>query len=491
MKSYVALCALPLVSGLSSTKVHAENKTSAKPNILFIVSEDNGPELGCYGTPIETPNLDALANAGTRFANAYVPQAGSSPSRACFLTGLYPHQNGQVGLATWKYHMYQETTPNLVNDLKTNGYRTGIIGKIHVNPESAFHFDWHEIDGGNFQRKNLMEYHKAAYNFITESDEPFYLQVNYPDAHEPFIPQVDGLPENPLDWEDVEVLPHMGVSSPVIRDRVANYLNCIRRLDSYIGLLIEELKRSGKYKNTLIVYIGDHGGDLVRGKRTIFEGGLRIPLIAVWPKEGKQAHVYDGLVSTLDLYPTFMDFAGISVRKHLPGSSMKDVIMGSDKVLHEYIFAEYNVHSNHNPYPQRSVRDSRYKLIYNPAYTEPNPGYDYTIGKKNEPNDFNAALSQAPEMVQQAYKRMKQAPEFELYDLTADPYEWKNLAEKPEYQGVLSRMKEILAKWQKETRDPFANPELAVKFMQQILDSHEKKNVIPYQEYMDPCYKFE
>jgi hypothetical protein len=83
------------------------------PNILLIVSEGNGPELGCYGEPyVKTPVLDRLAEDGVRFENAFVPQAGCSQSRAALLTGLYPHQNGQIGLATWKFRMYREDTPS-------------------------------------------------------------------------------------------------------------------------------------------------------------------------------------------------------------------------------------------------------------------------------------------------------------------------------------------------------------------------------------------
>ena len=116
------------------------------PNILLIVSEDNGQELGCYGEPyVKTPVLDQLASEGVLFKNAYVAQAGCSQSRAAFLTGLYPHQNGQIGLATWKFRMYREDTPNIVRSLKNAGYRTGIIGKLHVNPESAFPFDFEAI----------------------------------------------------------------------------------------------------------------------------------------------------------------------------------------------------------------------------------------------------------------------------------------------------------------------------------------------------------
>ena len=128
------------------------------PNILLIVSEDNGPEIGSYGTEIETPNLDELAASGTLFENAYVPQAGCSQSRAAFLTGLYPHQNGQIGLATWNYEMFSEKIPNIINTLSAGGYRTGIIGKLHVKPKSAFKFDFKAIPNSNFQRKDMSLY---------------------------------------------------------------------------------------------------------------------------------------------------------------------------------------------------------------------------------------------------------------------------------------------------------------------------------------------
>ncbi|HKK09455.1 MAG TPA: sulfatase-like hydrolase/transferase [Bacteroidales bacterium] len=160
-----------------------------KPNILFIVSEDNGPELGCYGAPVKTPHLDKFAKEGVLFMNAYVPQSGCSQSRAAFLTGLYPHQNGQIGLATWKYHMYNPVTPNIVKSLQEVGYVTGNIGKVHVNPESAFPFDLIAIHSSNFARKDMEQYSIQAEEFMSKSDKPFYLQVNYPDAHRPFLRQ--------------------------------------------------------------------------------------------------------------------------------------------------------------------------------------------------------------------------------------------------------------------------------------------------------------
>ena len=145
------------------------------PNILFIVSEDNGPELGCYGDRFaRTPYLDQLAEDGILFRQAFVPQAGCSQSRASFLTGLYPHQHGQFGLATWGFRMYRADTPNLPRSLKEVGYRTGIIGKLHINPASAFPFDMHEIKSANFQRTQLSDYARYAKDFINAGEKPSF-----------------------------------------------------------------------------------------------------------------------------------------------------------------------------------------------------------------------------------------------------------------------------------------------------------------------------
>jgi N-sulfoglucosamine sulfohydrolase len=222
-----------------------------KPNILLIVSEDNGQELGCYGEPfVKTPVLDELADQGVRFHNAYVPQAGCSQSRAALLTGLYPHQNGQIGLATWKFQMYDEQTPNIVRSLKAAGFRTGIIGKLHINPASAFPFDMKQIPSANFSRKKLGDYAKHAEDFFTAGEEPFFLSVNYPDAHRPFVKQARGLPGQPLTGDDVRPLNYFGLDTAQLRDETANYYNCMGRLDSLIGDLLATLRRSGKAENT-------------------------------------------------------------------------------------------------------------------------------------------------------------------------------------------------------------------------------------------------
>jgi N-sulfoglucosamine sulfohydrolase len=474
--------------GLNIRPKIADNlgKPDKRPNILFIVSEDNGMELGCYGTPIKTPNLDELARQGVLFTNSYVTQAGCSPSRASFLTGLYPHQHGQIGLATWDYSMYQDITPNLVSDLKNSGYRTGIIGKVHVNPEDAFDFEWHEIKGGNFARNNLDRYASAAYEFIQSSDIPFFLQVNYPDAHVPFITQIEGRPSSFLTANDVEAIPFFGVTSQQIRQQTADYYNCIMRLDEMIGELLVKLRESGKYDNTLIVYIGDHGVDMLRGKRTCYEGGVRIPLIISWPNGAGKNIVYSELVSTIDLYPTFMEVSGNPIPSHLPGKSLLPVLKGQKEPLRKYLFTEYHVHSNHNPFPQRTIRDERYKLIHNLVAGHENPGYHFTIGKKIDPTDFNNAVAAAPKNVADAYERMRKPPEYELYDLKKDPFEWDNLADNSNFGEIFTRLKKNLYEWQIRTNDPLVDKKIAEKLFLEVVNANEKRIEIKYHDYMDP-----
>ncbi len=431
---------------------------AAQPNILLIVSEDNGPELGCYGDPfVRTPALDRLASEGTLFQNAYVPQAGCSQSRAAFLTGLYPHQNGQIGLATWKFRMYREDTANIVRSLKQRGYRTGLLGKLHILPEAAFPFDMRGPLGSNFKRAELESYAEQAEAFFAAGDAPFFLSVNYPDAHRPFIKQVGGLPENPLTANDVRSLPMFGLDTPELREETANYYNCMSRLDTLVQQLLDALQRSGKAGETLVIYIGDHGADLLRGKRTSYEGGVRIPMIIRWPSAGVTGQVRRELVSTLDLMPTLLAISGAEPVRDLPGRSLVPLLRGEEVQWREYLFTEFHLHSAHNYFPQRTVRNARYKLIENLIPDAVNPGYDFTM--KRFFKSLPSAIEAAPKEIQAAYHRMRQPPKYELYDLQADPYEFKNLASEDRYAKVLAELAGQLDRWRVATNDPMLHVE--------------------------------
>ncbi|WP_218932458.1 sulfatase family protein [Adhaeretor mobilis] len=433
----------------------------------MIVSEDNGPELGCYGDPyVHTPFLDKLAEEGVRFQNAYVPQAGCSQSRAALLTGLYPHQNGQIGLATWKFHMYREDAPNLVRSLKAAGYHTGMIGKLHVKPESAFPFDVHKIPSSNFKRKKLGDYAKYANEFFQQGDKPFFLSVNYPDAHRPFLDSVAGLPKHPLKAEDIKPLAYMGLDSSALRAETASYYNSMSRLDALIGQLLAALQRSGKAGNTLVIYLGDHGADLLRGKRTSYEGGVRIPLIVRWPGRILTQQVREELVSTLDLMPTILAAAKAEPIANLPGRSLLPLLRDEETQWRQYLYTEFHTHSAHNYYPQRTVRNARYKLVHNLMAGRENPGYDFTANHFIP--ELANELDSASPIVRAAYQLMKSPPKYELYDLQSDPYEFEDLSTVAEQSPVLDELKSKLDAWRHRTNDPLLNRDNLERLKEQI-----------------------
>lgn len=469
---------------LLALQLLALGSTAAPPNILLIVSEDNGPELGCYGDPhARTPNLDRLASEGIRFDRAFVPQAGCSQSRASFLTGLYPHQHGQIGLATWNFRLYREDTPNLPRSLKAAGYRAGIVGKLHINPAEAFPFDFHEITKANFKRENLPDYAKHAASFINAGDEPFFLSVNYPDPHDPWVRQAGGLPKNPQTGKDVKAMPYMGIDPPAWREMIADYYNCLSRMDTLVGDLLAALKKSGKAENTIVVYLGDHGADMFRGKRTCFEGGVRIPFMLRWPGHVKP-QVRNELVSTIDLMPTLLAAAGAMPVPDLPGRDLKPFFNGGPIPWRTHLFSEYHTHGAQNFFPQRAVRDDRYKLIENVLAGEVHPDYEATLQKmvgevrNSSPEatvDYHAVIAGAAPEVRDAYARMRQPPRYELYDLKRDPYEFHNLAKDAAHAKTLKDLQRRLAEWRRQTNDPLLNQRNLRRFTKEVRSVKSKK----------------
>lgn len=347
-------------------------------NVLLITSEDNGPELSCYGDMfVQTPHLDRLAREGVRFDRAFVATASCSESRAALLTGLYPHQNGQIGLATHHYQTF-DGVPNLVGRLKARGFRTGLIGKLHINPESAFPFDDRpDVSSSNtFARRDVRRVAELAAKFISAGSAPFFLMVNYSDAHLPFLRQQNGLPEPPLSATDVRPLPWIGLDTPSLRQQQADYYNCLMRLDEGIGMLMDALDKSKKADRTLVIYLGDHGAQFPRGKLSSYESGLRVPLVIRFPKKLEAASipvgvVRDELVTTLDLAPTILEVVGATVPADLPGRSLLS-LFDNPSSWRSFLFTEYHGHYPPLYFPQRTVRNERYKLIMNLLSDRPN-----------------------------------------------------------------------------------------------------------------------
>jgi N-sulfoglucosamine sulfohydrolase len=436
----------------------------AKPNVLLITADDMGLQLGCYGDPvIRTPHLDALASKGRLFENAYVAQASCSPSRSAMFTGTYPHTNGQYGLLNanvgFELHarMRAQTIPAL---LKKAGYRTGILGKLHVGPESSFPFDFRE----RIDTRDVRSTAKQAAVFLNEeSEQPFFLMMNYSDPHvmgkstpdrkEAFPTQYKGVPEKPLTIGEVPPLPFQDLEAPAQIERTTQYYNACMRFDAAVGLLLAELEAAGHADDTLILFVSDHGPPFFRGKTSCYEGGVHVPMIAVWPGVFGAGERTGALVSTIDLLPTILDAVGEPVPEGVQGVSLRAT---SDAETHrEFLATEFHYHGYKPFFPRRSIRDERFKLIHNLRAGEVEP-------PSRIDGDPALSLSRASAHkdtpVGRAYEVAANPPEFELYDLESDPWEFHNLAAEVEHTTTLRRMQGALMEWRQQTQDPLLDP---------------------------------
>ena len=464
-----------------------------RPNILLIVSEDNGSDLGCYGVKeVKSPNIDKLAENGALLENAFVTYSVCSPSRSTIFTGLYPFQNGQIGLATHGYRMYDNILNTLPVVLKNGGYRTGCLGKIHVNPESAIPFDFRPIKEDNFAKKGLPQYAIEAAKFFNAANDPFFLMVNFPDAHFPLQKQVEGMPAHPLEPEDVDhTLPYVGANSKRLREFTANYYNGMMRLDESVGMLMDSLLASGKLENSLIIYLGDHGAQFSRGKCTNYEAGLRVPMIISWKGHIDPMQRYTPLISSIDLFPTILDAAKIKSTEKIPGISLLPYITETKKEwTRKYVFAAAEGTTPFWYFPKRSVRDERYKLIINLLAGIENP--IYKAYEKHQGHFAGGAtqdeIDGSSDAFRKAYATWKQPPLYEFYDLLKDPLELNNLADDSKYRKECNHLKKVLLAWRKESADPFLDKIKMRLYSNEVQATNQK---YPKNDYMkDPAFSW-
>ena len=442
---------------------------SQRPNILLIVSEDNSEHLGCYGEKrVYTPHLDSLASGGVRYTRAYVPYSVCSPSRAAFLTGLYTRQTGHIGLATHRFSMYRDfkTMPAYFQQA---GYYTGFLGKTHINPERLVedYIDYRAIRNSNFGKTISIEtYAEEAHTVMREASEqkkPFLLIINYADAHRTFVGKSkNGFPTRQV-TEPIEPFPWIGSDTPHLREEVRDYFNCMNRLDEGVGMVLDKLDETDSRDNTLVIYISDHGADFPRGKGSIYENGTRIPMIVNYPQKFPRAKVESGMVSTIDILPTMLRAARLPVPEELPGIALQDIDSGRSP-SREYIHTFTTGSSPNLLYLQFGIRDERYKLVYNP---------DRALNRLAESRYRNSQLPGNQHVQSFLYP-----PEYELFDLQEDPYEWKNLADSIEHKPIRERLLKVMQDFQRQIKDPFADHENITTFIaeqKEYLDKHYKR----------------
>ncbi len=421
----------------------AEN-SDRPPNILFILFDKCRTDaVGCYGErEVHTPNLDALARTGVRFANCFTPQALCGPARASILTGSYPHAHGLrrnvYPIPTTSVHSnYKESIADPFRDprfrlwdnfpflLDNAGYATAHIGKWHLGPPNPGFFDyWKSFN--SLLRHWIGEPHQSGYrpDVHTEQgmrfmerhrDEPFFLYQSYYAPHEPLDP-----PRQFLEH-------YQG-------DERAAYYGTVSNLDWNVGRLVETLRRLEILDNTLIVATSDHGR--VWGNRpgteeglcVAYEGSARVPLIMAHPGLLPQGKVWQSGVSLVDLMPTFLEAGGIqpvmgvrsyTQRLNLQGESLLErVASGRDQWDRPIVIQNIpQAPIDGSLYDERALRTERYKLIL---------------------RQFDTGAAFRPG---------------ELYDLLEDPGERTNLYAASSHNMIRQELATTLRDWGKNTED--------------------------------------
>jgi N-sulfoglucosamine sulfohydrolase len=478
---------------------------AAERNIVVFVTDDESPTLGCYGDPVAvTPAVDALAADGTLFEHAFATTASCSASRATILSGLQNHANGQYGhqhdfhkFASW----YDVVSLSLPQCLARAGYRTARIGKFHVAPEEVYHFE--TVLSG--KPRNAVQMAEACRGVIeAESDKPFFLYFATNDPHRsgvrdetsPLELKPDlfgnrpdrgshrGIEEVFFDPAEVPV-PAFLPDTPETRSELAQYYQSCARIDQGLARLVDILKAAGLYDKTLIVFTSDHGMAFSGGKTTVYEPGLRVPLVVRDPYLPDRGTRTKSLVDHTDIAPSVLDFAGeldhdrqrpkrwlapadywrdkpyAHRENHGPsrglaayhGRSWLPLLADPDLEIRDALFSSHTFHEIQMYYPMRAVRDHDWKLIWNIAHPLPYPFASDLWQASSWQAQFRRGRD-AP-YGRKTVAEFIQRPRFELYHLAEDPDEARNLAADPAHAATLRRYQQKLRALQEQYADPW------------------------------------
>jgi arylsulfatase A-like enzyme len=472
-----------------------------RPNILFIMTDDHASHaMSCYGSVVnQTPNLDRIAREGVRFSNCFVTNSICTPSRAVILTGKYSHLNGVP-----VFNRFDGSQPHVGKYLQAAGYYTGVIGKWHLGSDPTGFDHWEILPGqgryvdpvfyGPQETRTIKGY---ATDIITDlaiefldkrpKDKPFFLKYHHKAPHREWEPdeknramfagrhipepptlyddystRTDAIKENrqrvfdDLTRRDLKLTPPADLKGPqraawlgvkpteveieengkprVLKGDELNkwkyqrymqdYLACVQSVDTNVGRVLDYLDKNGLRDNTIVIYtsdqgfyLGDHG---LFDKRFMYEPSLRTPLVVRWPGAIEPGRVEDAIVTNCDFAPTFMDAAGQKVPPDMQGRSLVPLLRGEKPAdwRTSMYYRYYHDPGHHNTAAHYGVRTATHKLIH--------------FWKKDQ---------------------------WELYDLTKDPNELKNLYEDPAQKETVEKLKAEMYRLKKELKDDdqFAN----------------------------------
>ncbi len=423
-----------------------------KPNFMIIIGDDmTWHDCEPYGNAvIHTPNLQRLADEGMCFDAMFTATAMCAPTRQQLYTGLHPVRNG----AYPNHSRVREGTKSIVHHLESLGYRVALMGKTHYKPPESFPFEYlGDIRQGKIDEAKLAEF------INRDPDQPYCVVVA---SHEPHSPWNIGDPSQ-YDPADFVVPPYL-YDCPETREAMRAYYAEITALDDEVGVCLNLIDRSAQAKNTLVMFLSEQGSSMPFGKWTCYDAGQKAACIVRWPGKVKPGTRTSALCEYIDVVPTFLEAAGADPSRFdtgcpdafgnrgFDGKSFLDVLLGRKDTHREYVYGAHTTRGIINGsacYPIRSVRNERFKYIWNPNWqatfyntegTQPN-GLPKLWLKRSE--------AEAKARAEAYYHR----PEEELYDLQADPFELHNLANDPQYAPVKKKLRQVLDAWMKQQGD--------------------------------------
>ncbi|MFO0809481.1 MAG: sulfatase [Gemmataceae bacterium] len=413
-----------------------------RPNIVWVVGEDMGPELGCYGDANAiTPNMDRLAAEGVRYTHCYTHAPVCAPSRSGLITGRYPTSIGT-------HHMRStllKPPPLFVDHLRKAGYVTCWPTKTNRG-KTDFNFalksDWVDRTDAWWNDPPKTPFF-GFFNVLTSHESQIRAA---PDAMAKNLAQLkSGERRDPLKLKPPAYHP----DTPIVRRDLANYYDLVTAVDYTIGELFATLDKHKLRDNTIVILTGDHGRGLPRSKRWPTEQGTHVPLIVRWPGKLPAGTVRDELVCFLDFPATTLALAGIDVPKEFDGRAFL-----GDKAGPEPKYVVSCRDRMDEVYDRiRSLRDRRYRYTRN---YHPELPYAQRIQYMEEMPTMQEWRRLAAEgnlnAIQMQFFASSKPPE-ELYDIAMDPDEVQNLAGVPAYSSKLKEMRSALDEWTTRTGD--------------------------------------
>jgi arylsulfatase A-like enzyme len=428
-----------IIGSLTAVVAAPATPTDRRPNFILFIADDVGwDDLGAFGHPfMRTPAIDRLAREGIRFDNAILTISSCSPTRCSLLTGRYPQSAGAPDA-------HQPLPPDqvtFIDELRKAGYYTASVGKWHLGEDASRRFDRviHDNAGSGADRwvEALQERPRGR---------PFFLWLAANDAHRPFGP---GHLVPPYEREQILPPPFLPDIDETRLD-LGLYYEKVTRLDSSVGRVLEALDAAGLTRTTLVLFLSDNGRPFPRCKTTLYDSGIKTPLIARRPGLIPPGSVSASLVSAVDIAPTVLAIAGLKAPATMQGVSFVPILKDPLATVREHAFAEQNWHDF--AARQRCVRTVRTKYIRNFYPDLPNtPPVDalrtltfQSMRRRRDRGELTPA---------QMNCFVRPRPAEELYDIVRDPFELRDIAGEPGSRPTLEALRRELARWQRETED--------------------------------------